>query len=890
MDELPIPHGTDSVSYSVEKHNTGGVYQWMDIRRTGVQMAFAENPDAQSDFWRDLTLPFSFQYFGKSYTKLKIGENGVLSFEENPEAMAFSDSLPSALYQGAHIMPYWTFGGFDAITFPKEDVGIFYQFYDDHVIITWSFLVNRFVSMGDPISAQAILYKDGVIKFQYRVEEGGADLTSTVTLIGLQRNSTEGIVISDELALDHGKGLVYTIFPQKGYIVAPGETLHGEIILTAKHTYGGDYHGDLKIHSNVPGSEILLKPVHLTINGEGTLGAPAEFDFGKRIIAVESGMPKVYSEDLEIKNSGSAPLDVSWIETSSGGTQTLGLQVYTLIDGWFGPTWEWVDISQLFSVWQVPTPVFSVMPGDQLKARAIFYPTEVGDFQDEIVFTTSVGEVKMSLTGTAVEPPSITVETESIAVEMKTVNDVVNENILFNNNTGKSDLMYSLSIDFNRGAAVTRTNENASSLGMLTSLKFTEADVKSGIGTNGMYHRELRYTDKEVADNHAGTGGSAPFPVATKFNAGPDGFYLSHIETWFRAENVTDGMIEVEIRAGGTSITDAVSLTKESISFNRPSGDQSGGWEQIALQEAIRIYPHEDFYLIVTYPLGIEFPQGVVRNQPATPTRYFYYETGAWFDLQADPTFKNAAWLMYVGEIAAGTTSWLSISSPLTGSIAPGEGTSLSLTIEGAYSQRGDQGAHVVINSNDPVNSEVRIPVNLHMNEAPRFIDMPDMLSVAENDTLSLNVSVVDAEGDIVNVTALDSYQHLKIGFSDNVLSLVLTPGYNSEGNFEYIFKATDEWGTETRITVPVEITHSNQPPQYIGTTDGFELRPTEEMSEYEISSYFEDPDNDAITFVVTTNNGNILEAFTSADKFVLVPKSSGQTSVNFVATDATEQ
>ena len=44
--------------------------------------------------------------------------------------------------------------------------------------------------MGDPVSAEIILYKNGTMKFQYKAEEGGADATSNFSTIGLQKTAT----------------------------------------------------------------------------------------------------------------------------------------------------------------------------------------------------------------------------------------------------------------------------------------------------------------------------------------------------------------------------------------------------------------------------------------------------------------------------------------------------------------------------------------------------------------------------------------------------------------------------------------------------------------------------------------------------------------------------
>lgn len=876
-----------SVSYAVEKHNTGGVYQWLDIRKTGVQMPFIEDPSDDTQYWRNLTLPFPFEYFGETFTQLKVGESGVISFDAAPANMLFTDNIPSEINSGKHIMPYWVTASYNTVLYPKEDVGTFYQLEDDRVIITWSHLLNYLGGgMGDPISAQLILYKNGMMKFQYRVEGEGSDQSSIRALIGLQKNSTEGSFISNELYLDHGKGLAYVILPAKKHIVAPGETLNGEIVLDAKNTYGGNYTGALKINSNVPNSESLEKPVELTINGAATLSAPAEFNFGERAMAMESGNPKTYSEEIEIYNSGTAAMDISWIATTSGGTTPLSLQVYTLVDGWGGPTWEWADISMLYASWYWPNPVYSLSPGDKLKARVVFFPSEGGNFEDQIVFTTSIGDVNMLVKGTAVEPPAITVTTDPINLEMKTLNETASETITFDNSTGKSNLNYSISLDFNR-AGVTRADESMSTSANATSpLKSVETQVKSAVRSYSNYHRELRYTDKEVPDNFVGTGGSAPFPIATKFNAGPEGFNLSHIDTWFRAEGLEQGVIEIEVRAGGTSINDAVTLSNENVTFTRPADDASGAWENIALKNPVRIYPNEDFYVIVTYPLGIEFPQAIVRDEPEAFERYFYFDSGYWADLQETFMFRYTSWLMRVGQMEEGVTSWLTINSPMSGSLAPGEGTSLSLTVESAYAQRGDQGVYVVIHSDDPENEEVRIPVNLHVNEAPTFVNAPAMVSVAENESLTIRINTADAEGDAVNVTS-PALAHTTVSFAGNVVTIEFTPDFDSEGDFELLLTATDEWGAATDLSLPVSITHTNEAPEYVSNTTLFELVPMSGTTEFNLASYFKDPDDDAMTFVITSEDTGLLEVYATAEKFLMKPKQSGDTKVRFVVTDA---
>src|SRR4030095_4152634 len=98
---------------------------------------------------------------------------------------------------------------------------------------------------------------------------------------------------------------------------------------------------------------------------------------------------------LDIGNSGTAPMEISWMQMQDG-TTGLSIQVYMLIDGWFGPEWTWVDIAEAYSPWNWNPPVFKLNPGDKLPVRAIFYPSANGEYADVANFTTTIGDQQIS--------------------------------------------------------------------------------------------------------------------------------------------------------------------------------------------------------------------------------------------------------------------------------------------------------------------------------------------------------------------------------------------------------------------------------------------------------------------------------------------------------------
>lgn len=883
---VPVAPASTSVvpdfTYVVEKNNDGSKYQWIDIRKDGTQMSFINWDDFDGTFWRELELPFAISFYGQEYTSVKIGDNGILSFEEEPLALFFTENIPSASHPGPCIMPYWTFSGFSDYLYDIEDIGIFYKFYDDKIIITWSYFTNNFGGMGDPVSAQVIFYKNGTMKFQYKAEEGGADFTSGHSIIGLQRDSETGVVISAYSALDYGTGgLAYIVKPAQRYIVAPGSSLAAEIKLDARNVYGGVYNGELTIRTNVPNQEMLSKPVELTVTGEAEPVLPASIAFGEKMLKFEWGVPVQNTIDFEIGNNGSAPFDISWIQMADG---MQGLTLLLEQDGFWGKMWT--NISEIYSLWAWEIPTYTIKPGDKLAVRAAFSPEMSGAFTDEAVFTTSLGELRLSLTGTGVEPPVIEASTAAIDVMMNTTAEAANRSIAFNNLAGKSGLQYEVSIEYGRVTTASASGETtaAAAPGKLVSERATAQRLTVRPYAN--YHRVIKHTDKETPDTFVGTGGTAPFTLSTRFNSGQQSFNISHVETFFRREELTGGTIDVEVRAGGTSITTAAVLASGTVNFSGADVDENGNWLQITLNQSAVIFPNEDFYVIVTYPLGIEFPQGTLTQVSTSPNRYMYYHEGAWYDVQSENGFTTAGWLMYAAEETPAEGSWISVTSATEGTLAEGESSAVELKFDGAFASRGTQQASIVITSNDPVNPIVKIPVSLHLNEAPKFSNVPDGIILAEGAKRTLIIPVTDIEGHTFTVQPAATYAGVSHTLVNNTLTIVLEPGYAAAGNYTYTFVATDEHAASRELVLYVEITHTNRAPAYTGTTLP-EFLPSARLEEFLIDDFFNDPDNDAFSFTVTSLNESLAQVYASTDKFLVKALGTGETKLAFVVTDA---
>ncbi|NJM25210.1 MAG: T9SS type A sorting domain-containing protein [Bacteroidia bacterium] len=747
----------------------------------------------------------------------------------------------------------------------------------------WSYLVNNFGGMGDPVSVEAIFYKNGTMKFQYQVEGFGNDLTSGFSTIGVQLDSVTGVLVSAYAPLDHGNGLAYTLVPVRKYTIAPGETLTGNINFDARNVYGGVYNEPLKIQTNVPGSEMLEKPVELTVAGDAELAAADTVDFGSKMIAFEWGSPAVNSTDLVLSNTGSAPMDITWAQMADG---TQGLSLMMLADGWFGP--EWTDIANIYSPWAWETPVYTIKPGDNLVVRAIFYPSTPGDFLDEVVLTTSIGEQRIVLKGTAFNPPALNLDNASVEVAMNTPAEVIDRTIAFDNINGYSPLEYMVSIDY--GRILTEANgkeklsEQPGSAALVTAGGVKHTD--GGARVQGTYNRVATHTDKEAPDTFIGTGGAAPFTVATRYNGGPEGFNVTHVETWFRLENVLTGTVQVEVRAGGTSIANAKSLSKGTIEFTGTGADEGGTWYAAQLDAPAAIYPNEDFYVLVTYPLGISFPVGTIETDGAAG-RYYYMDEGLWYDLQEASSFEQMGWLMYAGEETAANAAWLSVTSATDGSVEAGESDAIALTFTGANATRGDQVAIVVIHSNDPDHAEMKVPVTLHLNEAPHFDGETQTLFVAENENRTVTISVTDTEEDTFTVAEQAAPDFAVSTFADGILTLVLSPQYGDAGQYTITWQAKDAHDAIEEHTVAIDVAHTNQAPVFVGDDKMLMYATKGRMESYLIQDYFGDPDNDTFTFMVISQNTEVAQVFADPSGFIVKPGAAGEAMLRFTLTDS---
>lgn len=878
---------TPNFTYSFDTYNDGTNYQWIDIRKTGTHLPEVKDMSDINQYWNKITLPWSINYYGKEYADLHVGTSGLLTFDQPEVNASKNEYIPIDTFKTV-IAPYWTFGAFDTVTYPKDDVGVFYYSDDDKIIISWEYFVNYFGGIGDPTSAQVIFYKNGSMKFQYKVN-GSTDLNTRLSVIGLQNGDHSDFVnISSYSNVNHGSGLAYVINPAKKHIIPAGTTLSAQIDIDARNIYAGEYDSKLKLRSNVPNQELLEKPIHLTVMGEPIINSNVtEINYGE--IMVNSLVSN--TKEFEIVNTGSKALQFSNISIESGATD-YAIEAYTLFKNpFFGDYWSWVNINDLSGNY---TPI---LPGENTKFRITFTPTVSGSISDHIVIESNatVSKIMIPVLAEVTLPPVLNVQTSTISSVVNYLTDTDKQFAFFDNSTGKGTLKYELSIDYLR-KSISSFNAHSESFSKvfktstITHLLKSSPAPKGGISVYAAptFNRVLAHEEKTVADNHFGYDGSVPFTTSTRFNAGKEGFTLSHFQTFMYAVDKPKGTIAYQIRAGGTSVADATIIDQGDVDYVY-EGDKNGAWVTLPIKKPQGLYPNEDFYVIITYPYDLPFAQGAVAGFDNIAGRYSFYDgESTWYDLQDATIFPGYGWMVRAGEENYISNKWVSINGPSNGVIAPSGLKEVQLDFTASNGIRGDQHAVLNIRSNDPVTGKGLVPIKLHINEVPIFSKIPEeVIVVNEASEAIIKVMVSDKEGNSITVQAPNAPSWVSFEKMGQEVSIKLAPGYETAGSYTLNFNAVDEFNASKEMAIKVEVLKTNRAPV---------AKQSEELIYSELNyfdvrrfeDYFSDPDADKLIFNASISDQNIASVTVGQElgQYVIETHATGETMLILTATD----
>ncbi|MBK7368954.1 MAG: hypothetical protein IPJ04_13920 [Candidatus Eisenbacteria bacterium] len=135
----------------------GPAYAWVDIE-TPANAIDLVGDDALS---AEVPIGFSFPYYGRRYTGVRVSTNGFLSFATAPVPFVNS-GLPSTRGVSTMIAPCW-----DDLNFGSSTRRAYAAVVDGRFVVTW-LDVPRYADPGSVQTFQAIFSPSGEICFQYR--------------------------------------------------------------------------------------------------------------------------------------------------------------------------------------------------------------------------------------------------------------------------------------------------------------------------------------------------------------------------------------------------------------------------------------------------------------------------------------------------------------------------------------------------------------------------------------------------------------------------------------------------------------------------------------------------------------------------------------------------
>jgi hypothetical protein len=334
---------------------------------------------------------------------------------------------------------------------------------------------------------------------------------------------------------------------------------------------------------------------------------------------------------------------------------------------------------------------------------------------------------------------------------------------------------------------------------------------------NPVFNRYINYVDSAYLSAAYGNPDQSPLKVAVRFNADSAGFNLSDIGTWFIAEQDTSGIIQVEIRAGGSSIQDAIVVSQGLVRYEISESELNGHFYNMELEKPVAMYPNEYFYVIFTYPAGIYRPQGCAINDalPAVEGMYWVEKDGQFVDLQQLEGYSNAAWLISVAEKSPQDVAWLNFVSNPVDTIQAKDSAHFRLQLNGTVAGLGSQYADIIIRSNDSINPVVKIPVHLRLNEAPYFLDAPSDLFVVESSVLAVMIQMKDYERDTFSIVPVMGCKFVQFSANDSVMTLKISPAKGDKGDYIVKYHAIDEYGAVRELKITIHVLE-NQAPYFI--------------------------------------------------------------------------
>ncbi|WP_372642249.1 S8 family serine peptidase [Ancylomarina sp.] len=866
---------------------------WIDITETAAESNLRDDFVWGEIPYKAIKLDNPIPYYGQTYDTLYVGFMGWASFVK-PKGGQFDramgipneDNVPGAIapMSGFHV-PY----GFAA---DKKD-GIYYQIDEDKVIVTWNEYIDM-TAMSQPYDFQMILHNNGRIDFNYKNFQSAR----VFGIAGVESpDEKEGLLMHIGRMPELSR-FSYTVFPVRKEIVPAQTTKDITLRLDANSLVDGTYNANIVVNNNTVGEGVKTLPLSLKVNGEAELSAE-NIELGD--IWYTEGMEVV--EGFTITNTGTKAIQLDSAQVIMSDDMKVEFY-YPGAPGFFGypegyvPVKDFIGEQILSSGWR-PMLIANgteLAPGDSWQFFVTYTPTAPGTSNANVVIVDVEGNEALvwNASANAMLPPAATVSDESITLHADDYTFTDTREFVIGNEAGNNDLEWNLEFNFNRGKVETAAKSAETfavkapvSLDSEMNNNPAPSSVKSTKSEE--YNRVLEYDNNDTeVDNWLGFGASLSFTSATKFTAPSDGFSVSDVKTWFRRETLNSGVLHAEILAGGNGIATASKVAEGRLEYSKDGNDDVGEFFTIAMDEVAYIYPGEDFYVVIHYPMGVNNPQGtrvLQKKEDATEDRFFFQYQGEWYDLYSQSGFSTYTFMVKAMEKELVMKTWVTLDQ-MSGTAAAGEVSKLALNFKAEFAQEIRNNATILVNTNDPNNEQFALDVNLLMNEGPAITTTMPYPSLVETETLDVPFTIIDQEEDSFTVELVGAGEFFTKTSTDEGVVISLAPGYMDQGIHDMELTATDEHGVISSYKFQVEVVNVNRAPELINPIATKEYYEDEDLDNINLNEHFIDPDGEDLTYKVSVDDATVVNIYTSVSGLVLEPLTEGIAKVKVVATD----
>lgn len=469
------------------------------------------------------------------------------------------------------------------------------------------------------------------------------------------------------------------------------------------------------------------------------------------------------------------------------------------------------------------------------------------------------------------------VDTTSIYVRMEQFNSRPTRTILIDNRAGRQRVDYQMSIRFVR--SITDPEGLSAQDGAYAGL-LNPSDTEADSTTRVIRHVHERYLSFAYGLQDI----YRPLTIATKYKA-DTGFNATSVGVWFIGDYMSEGVIQAEVRAGGTSIDDAVPLATGVLQFSISEELNNGRMYSIPLSRTAAIYPNEDYYVIITYPSGQTRPQGCAINQivESSPNRYLIKSGDKWEDLQQMQGFTNGGWLTNVGGSNDDNIAWLVPQNRVSGSITAGSTGTVGLMFRGSNQLKGQRYAEVTVSINDSCHTKEIIPVTLHTNEAPFFLNAPQRVVIPENSVQTFEIEIYDNENKSFKLEPVAGAKVASYKLSGRKLTLKVVPLTGDAGIYNIKFRVTDSNNESRDLDIPIYVTVLEQLFDPVGLVFPF----MGASVTYSVSDLFRYINGSGYSYIVTVKDEKIVKLERlDAHTIELTPDELGTTFIDFAFLD----